>query len=99
MEKISISVSEGEYKKFGLKSDRLSFLELLELIRNQLATPTLKESTQLVAQYGLSGMSMDEITEEVKAVRKDVNNHPRQVTRLIIKFTNIAYGNTTTCRT
>ena len=76
MKIINISVSEDEYKKFGLRSDKLPFSELLELIRKELATQRLKESTRLAAQYGLSGMSMDEITEEVKAVREDAKNHP-----------------------
>lgn len=76
MRTINISVSEDEYKKFGLRSDKLSFAEFVELVGKELAKQRLKESIKMAAQYGLSGMSMDEITKEVKAVRKDAENYP-----------------------
>lgn len=38
-------------------------------------TPSHEERIKLATQYGLSGMSMDEIMEEVKAVRKDVEDY------------------------
>ncbi len=64
MRTLNISFSDLEYNKFGLKADKLSFSELVDII-----------SVQLAEKYGLSKMTMDEITEEVNAVRKNAKNH------------------------
>jgi hypothetical protein len=69
MRTLNISISDIEYDKFGLKGDKFSFSELVEVISNELAKQTLNECVELAEQYGLSKMTMDEISEEVKAVR------------------------------
>ncbi len=54
-------------------------LLLLELSRNDKqgvnTAENLNKSVHLAEKYGLSSMSMDEITEEVKAVRNAKNRH------------------------
>ena len=69
MRTLNISISDLEYDKFGLKGDKLSFTELVDIISNELAKQTLSECVDLAEQYGLSKMTMDEISQEVKAVR------------------------------
>ncbi len=74
MRTLNISISDLEYKKFGLTSDKLSFSDLVDLISRELSKQNLNDSIQLAEKYGLSKMTMDEITDEVKAVRKDAKN-------------------------
>ncbi|HVS94350.1 MAG TPA: hypothetical protein VHE59_20070 [Mucilaginibacter sp.] len=75
MRTLSISISDLEFNKFGLKKDKLSFSELLDLVSTELTKKALDESTELATKYNLSGLSMDEITKEVKAVRKNAKGH------------------------
>ena len=69
MRTLNISISDLEYDKFGLKGDKLSFSEFVDIVSNELSKQTLNECIELSEKYGLSKMTMDEITEEVKAVR------------------------------
>lgn len=71
MRTINISISDLEFNKFGLKSDKLSFSELVDIISKELSKQTLEECVELAEKYGLSKMTMDEITQEVKAVRRN----------------------------
>jgi hypothetical protein len=75
MRTLNISISDLEYNKFGIKEDKLSFTEFLDIVSNELARQTLDECVELAEQYGLSKMTMDEITEEVKAVRNAKARH------------------------
>ena len=74
MRTLNISISDFEYNKFGLKADKLSFSEFVDIISAELSKQTLDEGVELAEKYGLSRMTMDEITEEVKAVRKDAKD-------------------------
>ncbi|SCD20788.1 hypothetical protein PSM36_1979 [Proteiniphilum saccharofermentans] len=74
MKTLNISISEIEYNKFGLKNDKLSFSELLDIVNKELQKRNLRKSVELAEKYNLSKMSMDEITDEVKAVRQNAKN-------------------------
>lgn len=69
MRTLNISISEFEYNKFGLKEDNLSFSELLDIVSRELMRQKLLKSVELAEKYGLSKMTMEEIDEEIKAVR------------------------------
>jgi len=69
MRTISIDISELEYQKFGLKADRLSFSDFVDMVSRELSRQNLARTVELAERYGLSRMTMDEISEEVKAVR------------------------------
>ena len=69
MRTISIDISDLEYQKFGLQSDRLSFSEFVEMVSRELSRQNLAKTVELAERYGLSTMTMKEISEEVKAVR------------------------------
>lgn len=75
MRTINISISELEYNKFGLKADKLSFSEFIDIITKEISRQNLKNSVRLAEKYGLSKMSMDYINKEVKAVRKNAKNN------------------------
>jgi len=69
MRTLNISIADLEFNKFGLK-ESLSFSELLDLVGKELSKQALKESTFLAEKYNLSALSMEDISKEVKAVRK-----------------------------
>ena len=75
MRTLNISISDLEYNKFGLKADKLAFSEFVDIISKELSKQTLDDCIELAEKYGLSKMTMDDITEEVKAVRKNAKNH------------------------
>jgi len=73
MKTINISISDLEFNKFGLKPS-LSFSDLLDIVSRELSKQRLNESLKLAEKFGLSDMTMAEITKEVKAVRKNAKN-------------------------
>jgi hypothetical protein len=75
MKTISVSISDLEYDQFGLKNDRLSFSEFVDIVNKEVTKQALNKCLQLSEKYKLSEMTMDEITEEVKAVRSAKNSH------------------------
>ena len=74
MRTLNIDISEIEYEKFGLKAERLSFSDFVDMISRELSRQNLAKTVQLADRYGLSGMTMDEISAEVKAVRTNAAN-------------------------
>ena len=74
MRTLSISISDLEFNKFGLKKEKLSFSELLDLVCNELTKKALDQSIELSKKYDLSHLTMDDISKEVKAVR-NAKNH------------------------
>jgi len=75
MRTLNISISETEYNKFGLKEDKLSFSELLDIVSRKIARENLRKSVQLAEKYGLSKITMEEINKEIKAVRENAKNN------------------------
>jgi predicted CopG family antitoxin len=74
MKTLNVSISDSEFIKFGLKSDNLSFSDFMDIVGRELSKQRLKESLKLAEKFGLSEMTIDEITKEVKAVRKNAKN-------------------------
>jgi predicted CopG family antitoxin len=74
MRNLNISISDLEFSKFGLKKENLSFSELLELVSNELTKKALNSSVELAKKHNLSNMTMDEISQEVNAVRNAKSN-------------------------
>jgi hypothetical protein len=75
MRTLSISISDSEYNQFGIKKDDLSFTELVDLVNRRVSRQALDRRVQLSEKYKLSKMTMDEILNEVKAVRNAKDNH------------------------
>ena len=74
MRTLNISISDLELDKFGIKKDKISFSEFVDLVSKELTRQTLNKCIELAEKYGLSRLTMDEITKEVKAVRKNAKN-------------------------
>ena len=75
MRTLNISISELEYNKFGLKQDKLSFSELLDIVSRELARENLRESVKLGEKYGFSKLTMDDIDKEIKSARRDAKSN------------------------
>ncbi|MDR1678426.1 MAG: hypothetical protein LBR81_01450 [Prevotellaceae bacterium] len=75
MKTLNITISDIEYGMFGIKSEQLNFTDFIELVSRQLMRQNLNRSVALAEKYGLSSMTMQEITNEVKAVRKHAKTH------------------------
>jgi len=74
MRTLNVSISDIEYNKFGLKEDKLTFSDFIDLVSKELTRQTLSKCVELANKYGISEMSMEEITNEVKAVRKNAKS-------------------------
>ena len=70
MRTLNISISDLEYDKFGLKKDKLSFSDFVEMISKELTRQTLNKCVEIAEKNNLSELSMQDISKEVKAVRK-----------------------------
>jgi hypothetical protein len=75
MRTLNISISDIEYNKFGLKEEKLTFTDFVDLVSKELVRQNLNKCIELADKYGISTMTMDEITNEVKAVRKNAKNN------------------------
>ena len=74
MRTLNISISDLEYNKFGIKNSTLNFTDFVDLVSKELMRQNLTKCLELGEKYGLSKMTMDEITNEVKAVRKNAKS-------------------------
>ncbi|MBK9458989.1 MAG: hypothetical protein IPN94_10780 [Sphingobacteriales bacterium] len=74
MRTLNIVISDIEYNKFGIKTEKLNFTEFIELVSRELMRQNIDKCIELAEKHGLSKMTMDEITNEVKAVRKNAKN-------------------------
>jgi hypothetical protein len=75
MKTISVSISDLEYNQFGINKDKFSFSEFVDIVNKEITKQTLNQCIQFSEKYKLSKMSMDEINDEVKAVRNAKSNH------------------------
>jgi hypothetical protein len=74
MRTLNVSISDLELDKFGIKNDKMAFSEFVDLVSKELTRQTLNKCIELAEKYGLSNMTLDEITKEVKAVRRNAKN-------------------------
>lgn len=74
MRTLNVTISDIEYNKFGLKGDKLTFTDFVDIISKELTRLNLSKCLELSDKYGISKMTMDEISEEVKAVRRNAKN-------------------------
>ncbi len=69
MRALNISISDLEFNKFEIPKENLTFTELVDIISRELLRQNMDKCLELAEKYGLSNMTMDEINEEVKAIR------------------------------
>ena len=70
MRTLNVSISDMEYGMFGIPSENLKFTDIIDIVSRQLMRQNLNKCVELAEKYGLSTMTMEEITNEVKAVRQ-----------------------------
>ena len=73
MKIISVQMSDWEYGNLGLSKNNFFFSEIAELIEQQIARQALRSSVEIAGKNGLSTMTMDEINNEINAVRQCKN--------------------------
>jgi len=71
MRTLNIAISDIEYNRFSIPSEQLNFSVFVDLIGKELMRQNFSRCVDLAEKYGLSTMTMEEITNEVKAVRKN----------------------------
>ena len=71
MRTLNIAISDLEYSKFGIPSERLTFSDFVDMVSRELSRQNLNSCIQLAERFGLSRLTMDEISDEVKAVRSN----------------------------
>lgn len=74
MKTLTIAISEKEFNQLGLNSTELSFSEFVDIVTREMAKRRLDESVKLAEKHELSTMSMDEISKEVNAGRRNDQN-------------------------
>lgn len=74
MRTLNVSISDIEYNKFGLKEEKLTFTDIIDIVSKELTRQNLSKCIEFADKYGISKMTMDEISNEVKAVRKNAKN-------------------------
>ncbi len=74
MRTLNVSISDIEYNKFGLQNDSLTFTDFIDIVSKELTRQNLNKCIALAEKYGISKMTMDDITNEVKAVRRNAKN-------------------------
>jgi hypothetical protein len=74
MRTLTIAMSDSEYDKFGLTSERLSLLDFMNIVSRETMRQRLNESVAFAEKYGLSDLTMAEITAEVNAARQDAKS-------------------------
>ena len=75
MKTLSIEITDIEYTKFGITNNVLSFSDFVDMVSKKLMKENIEMAVKAADLYGLSSMTMDEITSEVQAVRKNAKNY------------------------
>ena len=70
MRTLSISISDIECNKFGLKNDNLTFDDFIDLVSRELMRQNLNKCLELADKYGLSKITMDEITNDSNNIKQ-----------------------------
>ena len=75
MKTIQVKVSETDFEKYNLESQKeIKLVDLVEKISLEYAKKALLECNEIAERAGLSNMTLEDINAEIKAVR-DAKNH------------------------
>jgi hypothetical protein len=69
--KLSISISDSKCKHLGIAKSEFSFSEFEDIVSKSLAERALNRSLEQAKEYNVSQISMDEVSEEIKAYRNE----------------------------
>jgi len=68
---LNVTISDLEYGMFGIKDENLTFTDFTEIISKELTRQNLNKCVSLAEKHGLSAMTREEISDEIKAIRKN----------------------------
>jgi hypothetical protein len=74
MQTIQIKISDADLQKYNFGDKEIKFTDLVDMISREYARKALLECNEIAEKSGFSTMTIDEINEEIKAVR-DAKNH------------------------
>ena len=74
MRVFNIAISDIEYSKFGIPGEKLNFTDFVDIVGREFMRQNLNRTVALAEKYGLSSMTMEDITNKVKAVRKNAKS-------------------------
>jgi hypothetical protein len=74
MRTLNVTISDVEFNKFGLTNEKLNFTDFVDIVSKELTKQNLNKCLELSNKYGISQMSMEEITNEVNGSRKDAKS-------------------------
>lgn len=75
MKTITVTVDPKDISRYGLEgTSRMEFGELVNKINRDFAKQALKNAQSVAKQTGLSNLSIEEIDQEIRAVRNE--SHP-----------------------
>ena len=66
---LNIAITDLEFNKFGIKNAQLNFTDFIEIITKELTKQNIDKCIEIAEKYGLSKMTMTDISKEVKVVR------------------------------
>ena len=75
MKTLNIAISDVEYSKFGITDTVLSFSDFIDIVSKELMRENLRSAISQAHICGLSSMTMEDISTEVKAVRQNAKSN------------------------
>jgi hypothetical protein len=75
MKTLSIAISDVEYAKFGIKNNVLSFSDFVDIVSKELMRENMEAVLKSAEACGLSSMTMEDITSEVRAARQNAKSY------------------------
>jgi hypothetical protein len=75
MKMLSIAISDVEYNKFGIINNVLSFSDFVDMVSKELMRENMEATITQADMCGISSMTMEDISTEVQAVRRNAKNY------------------------
>lgn len=76
MRTVTVRMPDEDFERLGISSDSISIDELMDILHRDATIQAMMSSYALSRKQGLPELTMEEIDEEVKAVRADAKrNH------------------------
>jgi hypothetical protein len=72
---LNVAMSDAEYTKFGITNNVLSFSDFVDIVSKELMRENMEAAITQADICGISSMTMDDITSEVQAVRRNAKNY------------------------
>jgi hypothetical protein len=75
MKTLNIAISDVEYAKFGITNNILSFSDFVDMVSKELMRNNMETAIKMADTSGLSSITMEDITTEVQAVRRNAKSY------------------------